>query len=250
MLIDVHCHLDFKDFDADLDKVIEKCKSSGIDAIICNGVNQKSNEKVLKIAETYKIVHAALGLYPSDALQLTDEEIDKVLAFIRANKSKIIAIGEVGIDFFHVKDEKERARECEIFVKVVKLANSINKPLIVHSRNAAGRLLELLRLAKVPVDLHFYCGNAEQTKTAVSRGYYFSIPTAILRSKTMKKLAKRVPIDRILTETDAPYLHPEGCRNDPSYVRQVVDKIAEVKGLSAKEVEEQVWKNFETLFAL
>tara|TARA_Y100000310_G_C20576456_1_gene760661 strand:+ start:425 stop:1165 length:741 start_codon:yes stop_codon:yes gene_type:complete len=245
MLVDAHCHLTFKDFDKDLDQVIKRFKSLGGGAIICNGSDPESNKATLELAKKYKIVKAALGLYPSDALKTN---VKKALNFIQENKSKIIAIGEVGIDFFHIKDAKEQARECEIFKQVIKLANSINKPLIVHSRAAKSKVLELLEAAKVPVVLHFYCGKAEDTKIAIERGYYFSIPTLIVKSKTFKKLAKRVPLDRILTETDAGALRWEGGRNEPANVRFSIKKLAEVKGVSAKEVEAQIWKNYKRIF--
>jgi len=247
MLVDTHCHLDDEAFDCDRAEVVKLFKSRGGAAIISNGTNLESNKKVLKIAEKYKIVKAALGLYPTDALQL--KSIDKTLNFIRENRSKIIAIGEVGIDYFHVKDSKERAREGEIFKEVIKLANEIDLPLIVHSRSAESTVLEVLKLAKVPVVLHFFCGSADDVKIAIDRGYYFSIPTSITQSKTMRKLARRVPLDQILTETDAPYLCPRKGRNEPSYIRAVIDRIASLKGVSVKEVEGQVWKNFNTLFA-
>lgn len=240
MLVDIHCHLDFPDFDIDRDLVIKKCKDFG--AIVCNGTYQESNEKVLSISKG--IVKAALGLYPSEAIKLSSKGLKDSLDFIRKNKDKIVAIGEVGIDFFHIKDAKNQKLECDIFADVIKLANEIKKPLIVHSRKAEGRVLELLEKAKVPVDLHFYCGNAEQVKIGVERGYYFSIPTSVMLSKTLKKLAKRVPIDRILTETDAPYLNPNG-RNDPSFIRESIKKIAELKNVSVREMEEQVWKNYQ-----
>lgn len=249
MLVDAHCHLDFKDFDKDRNKIIDKCKQVGVGAIICNGVDQKSNKKILKLSEKYDLINSALGLYPSYALNLTDNQIDKHLNFIKEQKSKIIAIGEVGIDFFHIKDEKKRILECKIFKQVIKLANNTNLPLIVHSRKAEGKVLELLTLAKTPVVLHFYCGNAEQIKKAVSRGYYFSIPTTIVKSKTVRTLAKRVPLNQILTETDAPYLCPEqGKRNDPTYIRQSIEKLAEIKNLPAREIEKQIWANYCELF--
>jgi TatD DNase family protein len=249
MLIDTHAHYDFDEY-TDLDEVLAKCKSAGVGIIISNGTNQKSNEKTLSLAKKYSIIKPALGLYPSDALQITDKEIEKSLEFIRKNKDKIIAIGEVGIDFFHIKDAKERARECEIFTRVIKLANSINKPLIVHSRKAEGEVLELLQDAKVPVVLHFYCGNATQIEEAVKRGYYFSIPTAVVVSKTLKKLVKRVPLDKLFTETDAPYLCPVEGKNDSSYIKLSLNKIAEVKGISAKELEKQIEANFKHVFGL
>jgi len=248
MLVDVHCHLDFPEFDKDRDAVVEKCKSAGVSAIVCNGVNLESDKKVLKIAKKYDIVCAALGLYPYDALNLTDVELDKTLNFIKEQKSLIVAVGEVGIDFFCIKGEEEHRRECDIFKRIVKLANSISKPMIVHSRKAEGRILELLKPARVPVIMHFYEGNAEQTKTAVERGYYFSIPTSVIRSKTLKKLARRVPIDRILTETDSGALRWDGKRNEPSNVRFSIAKIAELKKVSAAEMEKQVWENYAKVF--
>lgn len=249
MLVDTHAHLDFEDYDKDLDKVLAKCKSVGIEVIVSNGTNQKSNEKTLLLSKKYSMIKPALGLYPSEALELTDKEIEKNLDFIRKNKDKIIAIGEVGIDFFHIKEAKEQARECEIFRKVIKLANELAKPLIVHSRKAEGEVLDLLKEAKVPVILHFYCGNSTQVEEGIRRGYYFSIPTAVVVSKTLKKLAKRVPLDKLFTETDAPYLCPEqGKRNDSTYIKLSLDKIAEVKGVSSKQLEAQIWNNFEKVF--
>lgn len=248
MLIDTHAHMDFEDYDHDRKEVLLKCKKAEVGIIISNGTNQKSNEKTLRLAEEYFLIKPALGLYPSEALELTDKEIDHHLDFIRKNKDKIIAIGEVGIDFFHIKEAKEQARECKIFSKVISLANSINKPLIVHSRKAEGKVLDLLQEAKIPVILHFYCGNATQIEEAVKRGYYFSIPTAVVVSKTLKKLAKRVPLDKLFTETDAPYLCPEEGRNDSSYIKLSLAKIAEVKGVSAKELEKQIESNFKKVF--
>lgn len=251
MLVDDHCHLDFEQFDKDRDEVISKCKQQGVDAIICNGVGPESNRKVLEIASKYDIVHAALGLYPSEALKMTDAEIGEVLNGIKGNKSKLVAIGEVGIDFFHIKDADKRRRECQIFERVVKLANELGLPCVVHSRKAEGKILELLEPAKVPVVMHFYEANAEQTKIAMRRGYFFSIPTAITSRKSMQKLAKRVPLNRILTETDAPYLCPErGERNDPTYIKRSIAKIAEIKGVSASKVEAQVRKNFKKVYGI
>jgi TatD DNase family protein len=248
MLVDVHCHLDDEKFDKDIGAVISRAKKAGVGAIVCNGTSPASNRKVLKLAGRFDIVKAALGLFPANALKLTDAEVDKELNFIREQKSQIVALGEVGIDFLCVNGEEERARMFEIFAKIVRLANSIRKPLIVHSRKAESEVLDLLKVAKVPVLMHFYCGNAELVKIGVERGYYFTIPTSVLRSKTMRKLAKRVPIDKILTETDAGALRFEGGRNEPSNVRFSVAKIARLKGVSAAEMERQIWENYAKVF--
>lgn len=240
MLIDIHCHIDM-------------CKRPAAEVVagnvlvIANGTNLQSNKKVLSYAKMFPNVHAALGLYPSDAIKLSDKEISETLNFIEKNKDKIVAIGEAGIDFYHITSPKEQKKECEVFKQVIQLANKIKKPLIVHSRKATETALELLKTAKVPVIMHCFEGNAVLTHEAVERGYFFTIPANFWTRKGFKNAAKRIPIERLLTETDAPFLSPIEGENQPQNVKFAVEKLAEIKGLSREKVEKQIYTNAKKL---
>ncbi|MBT3940717.1 TatD family hydrolase [Candidatus Woesearchaeota archaeon] len=241
MLVDAHCHIDL-------------CKSSAQEVvsgeviIITNGVDLKSNKKVLSYAKIFPNVRAALGLYPTHAIDASVEDLVEVIKFIEQNKKKIVAIGEVGIDFYHITDAKEMKKEVAAFKKMITLANKINKPLIVHSRKATDAALDVLKTAKVPVIMHCFDGNELQTHEAMKRGYYFTIPANFWTRKGFKKTARRVPIDRLLTETDSPYLSPIEGENRSENVRYAIEKLAELKDMTYRKVEDQIYQNFMKIF--
>ena len=241
MLIDVHCHLDL------CKKPTQEIVNKDM-LIISNGTDLASNKKVLNYAKRFPNVKVALGLYPSDAIELSNQKIIETLKFIEENKDKIVAIGEVGIDFYHITDPKEQKKEVDIFKQVIDLANKINKPLIVHSRKASEKALKLLKKAKVPVVMHCFDANATQTHEALERGYYFTIPANFWTRKGFKKTAQRVPIDRILTETDSPFLSPVEGENKPANVRYAVKKLAEIKQIPENKIEAQIYQNFKQIF--
>ncbi|MBT3690697.1 TatD family hydrolase [Candidatus Woesearchaeota archaeon] len=245
MLIDVHCHLDYKDFDKDRDEVIENAKKNNVKIIISNGTDLESNKKVLELSKKYDIIKPAFGLYPVEAENLSEEEIDETLNFIKKNNP--VAIGEVGLDLYNGKDiEKQK----KVLVKLIDLSKELDIPLIIHSRKAEEEVIELLKETKPKkVILHCFCGNKELTKEAESLGYVFSIPATIIRTKTFKKLAKRIQLKSILTETDAPFLSPyEGKRNEPAYIKETIKKISEIKGLTEEELEKIIFMNYQNLF--
>ena len=201
------------------------------------------------MSKKYKIINAALGLYPTEAGSISDKDLNKILKQIEENKNKIVAIGEVGLDYYWTKKEKKKIRQKEVLRKIINLANKIKKPLIVHSRNAEADTVEVMKEAKVPVIMHCFCGNLEVTNRAIENGYYFSIPATIVRSKTFRKLVKRAGINRILTETDSPFLSPEsGKRNDSSNVSKTVNKISELLDVSPEIIAEKVYSNYQKLF--
>ncbi len=248
-LVDVHAHFTYKNFNKDIDKVIENMKSSGVTKVISNGLSFEDNKNVLKLSKKYDIVDAAIGLYPTEAGTISDKDLNKILKQIEDNKDKIVAIGEVGLDHYWTKEDNKKQRQKEVLLKIIETANKIKKPLIVHSRNAEADTVEVMKSAKVPVVMHCFCGNLEATEKASKNGFYFSIPVTIVRSKTFKKLVKRAGINRLLTETDAPFLAPKaGERNDSSNVNLTIQKIAEVLEMDEKAVANKILSNYKKLF--
>ncbi len=245
MLVDVHAHLDYKSFDRDLKAVLERAEAAGVKAIISNGLNPESNRKTLELAKEFKMIKPALGLYPSDAVMMTDEQIDEELGFI--SKQKIVAIGEVGLDFYKVPNHE---RQEEVFIKMIGLAKKLNLPLIVHSRGAEERVFEILQQEKAKkVVVHCFSGSLELAKKIEKAGYYFSIPPIIAFSKSFQELAKEISVTKLLSETDSPFLsNVRGERNEPKNVSVVVKKISEIKKMDATEVENNFFMNFQRIF--
>jgi len=245
MLVDVHLHLDFFE-EPERGKVIKRAKENNVKVIISNGTNLEKNKKVLELSKKYDIVKPAFGLYPTEAESMSEKEINETLEFIEKNNP--IAIGEVGLDLNHGKNlEKQK----QVLRQFIELAKKLDIPIIVHSWKAEKETVEFLKQNKAKkVILHCFCGNAELTKEAEELGYLFSIPTSIVKSKTFRKLAKRIQLKAILTETDAPFLSPyEGKRNEPSYVKETIKKISEIKHITEEELEKIIFMNYQNLFA-
>ncbi|MEK6932374.1 MAG: TatD family hydrolase, partial [Nanoarchaeota archaeon] len=259
MLVDVHAHLDHIRFEADLDKVIERCRKNKV-TVISAGVNKESNRIVLEIASKYKdVVKASLGMYPFDAIGITRDDnysgkksekfnIDEELEFIKKNKDKIVGISEVGLDKSIEKHQIEKQKK--VFLKVIELSEKIKKPLIVHSRKAELECVELLESCRHKnIVMHFFSGNMRLIKRIEDNGWSFSIPCIIDRLQHFQLISERVNINQLLSETDSPYassLKKE--RNEPSFVKNVVKIISDIKKLEEEEVRKNIFMNFQKLF--
>nr|MBA4405454.1 hypothetical protein [Nanoarchaeum sp.] len=243
MLVDVHCHLDLLEKQKNLDEAMKNAKD--FYCIISNSTDPKSNRKNLEYPKKYKNVKVALGMYPEHAVELSNKEIDDEISFIKKNKP--FAIGEVGLDNFRVVNMK---KQKEVFSKFIKLSNDLNIPVIVHSRKAELETLECLEENNAKkVVMHCFSGNKELVERGVKNGYYFTIPTSVVKNKTFRKLVVRVPLNRILTETDAPYLSPiENEANEPAFIKESMKKIAEIKKITVEEMEKIIYMNFQNLF--
>jgi TatD DNase family protein len=243
MLVDVHTHLDLIEKEGkDIDVIIKNAK--GFAAIISNGTRPESNRKVLEYAKKYKNVKPALGIYPGHVEELSDKEIEKEIEFIK--KSKPFAIGEVGLDLKHYKNLTKQKKYLKKFIQ---LAKELEIPMLIHSWAAEKETIEFLEKNKAEkVVMHCFCGNKELTDKGLALGYYYTIPTAITKSKTFRKLAKRVPLNRLLTETDAPYLSPREWPNEPAFIKDSIKKIAEIKKITQEELEKIIYMNYQTLF--
>jgi len=245
MLFDVHAHLSYKSFDKDRASVVKRAEEAGVVAIIENGTDPASNRKVLDLAERYKIIRPALGIYPSDALLMSDEEIDEEMKFI--SKQKIAAIGEVGLDFYKVPNHE---RQEQVFLKFIELAKHLDLPIIVHSRDAERRAFELLKQSKAKkVVMHCFSGDLELAQEIEKEGYMFSIPPIIVHSKKFQKLVKKISVSQLLTETDSPFLSPVPKeRNEPKNVEVTLKKISELKNLDFSETKKIFFMNFKKFF--
>jgi TatD DNase family protein len=247
MFIDVHCHIDMLE---NLDKVVARAKKKGIEVIVTNGVNPESNREVMELSRKFKEVKFSAGMYPIDALALTEKGIEEEIKFIRKNKDKIIAIGEVGLDLKHDTRNKGFTRQKKIFTRFVNLAIELDKPLIVHSRKAEQETIELLeKLNAKKVNMHCFSGRLNLADRIVGNGWYLSIPANVKFSEHFQKITHRVPITNLLCETDSPYLHPDkDFPNEPHNVVISYKKIAEIKSLELRDVEKEIGKNFKRLF--
>ncbi len=248
MLVDVHAHLHSDAFKQDLSEVIDRAKKVGVVCIIETGLDLETNKKVLDLAEEFKIIKPSLGLYPTDAVKLTNEQIEENLNFIRQNKDKIIAIGEVGMDFNEGRSSETKQRE--VFQKVINLAEELNKPIIIHSRKAEEECLEILENSKLKkVIFHCFNGNFKLVKRIENKNWFLSIPPIILRSLHFQSIVQNVSINNLLTETDSPYLAPPPkTRNEPAFVKFSVERIAEIKNLTYEETKNLLYKNFQNIF--
>ncbi len=245
-LADVHAHLWIID-EEERKLAVARAEEKGVKAIVNNSVDAASNRKSLQLQQQFRIVKAALGLYPVDALKMSDSEIDAELKFMEKNGCSFVAIGEIGLDYEETEDRK---RQQEIFEKQLRLAKKLNKPVIVHSRKAEKEVVEtLIGSGCKKVVLHAFHGSIKLVKVAVGNSFSFSIPSNIMRSSHFQGVAKAVPLENLFTETDAPFLGPfKDGRSEPAYVEMSVRKIAEIKRTSAGAVAGQLYANYLEMF--
>lgn len=242
-MIDIHSHLDICE---DCESMIERAKKMKI--LTC-GVDVKTNRKVLEIAEKFPNVFACLGVYPTDALKMSEDEIAREIKFIRKNKDKILGIGEVGMDF---KENGTRTlnKQKENLRKFVLLAKDLNKPIPIHSRRAEKETIELLEeIGYNKIIMHCFNGNMKLVQKIIDNGWSLSIPTCVKHSQHFQKVIEMTPIEQLFCETDSPFLHPDkGFPNEPANVIESYKKISEIKDLGLKEVEKKIDNNFEGMF--
>lgn len=244
--IDTHCHLDFPDYDEDRPAVIERAQIAGCKAIICNGIDQASNEKIIALAKKYAIIKASLGYYPSHLADVSEEEFSFALDFIRANTP--VSLGEIGLDYKEV-EETDRALVEKRFLQLLDLAEELDLPVIIHSRKAEERCIELLENKKLKVIMHCFSGKKRLVERVAKNGWTFSIPATVVRTEHFQNIIHNYPLSQIVTETDGPYLSPfRDKRNEPAFIIESIKKIAEIKGMTSEEVGNQIFMNYQKLF--
>ncbi len=242
MIIDVHAHLDL----LPEKKLIEIQENKKIKLVITNSVDLKTSKKSLELSKKFPKVKVALGLYPDKNLKISDFKIFE--EFVRKNKTSIVALGEIGLDLHHTKENFEIQKA--VFVKELELANQLEIPVIIHSRKAEKEVLEILEsFPKVKVVLHCFSANFKLIKKGIELGCYFSIPANVVRSEHFQKMVLEIPKEKILTETDSPYLSPfEKIKNEPAFIKESIKKISEIWKTPEDKVEKQIEENFKRIF--
>ncbi|QIB27787.1 TatD family hydrolase [Caloranaerobacter azorensis] len=252
MLIDSHAHLDDKRFDKDRDKIIKNLKDNDVSIVINPGADLASSIKAVALAEEYENIYAAVGIHPHDAKTMDEDTIEVLKSLLK--KDKVIAVGEIGLDYHY--DFSPRDVQKKWFREQIKLAKEFNLPIIVHDREAHKDVYDILREEQdgtLRGVLHCFSGSVEMAKEYIKMGFYISFagPITFKNAKTSKEVAKAIDINRILIETDSPYLTPHphrGKRNEPLYVRYVAAMIAELKGMTIEEVARITAENTKKLF--
>jgi TatD DNase family protein len=255
MIIDTHCHLDDKRYSRDLDEVLAEADSMGIKKMIIPGADPKTLKRAVEISEQFDGVYFAVGVHPYDAKNYDRDYLEQFISH-----KKCVAVGECGLDYYRLPEDKSEAEseialQKEIFIDQIDLANSFKKPLIVHIREASRDSQEILeKYAKVAGVLH--CFNADhQLLQLAKRDFYFGIG-GVLTFKNARKLVEvypKIAMDRLLIETDAPYLTPHphrGKRNEPGYCIIIAQKMAELSGVEVEEIERVTTENAKRLFGI
>ena len=246
-IVDAHAHMCDPVFDTDRTEVIRRAQAAGVGAIIAVGEDLSDAKRNIELAANHPELKPAAGLYPT---HLDLNKAKEIISFIRNERNKLVAIGEVGLDYWAIKEESEKELQREIFISFVHLALELDLPLNVHSRSAGRHIVALLlgHNAK-KVHLHAFDGKASAALPAVEAGFFFSIPPSIVRSKQKQKLVKQLPLSCMLVETDSPVLGPSPDeRNEPANAVISINTIAEIKNISKEEVMETVFENTCRLF--
>lgn len=248
MFIDVHCHLDSNYYD-DIDKVINNAKKNNVNKLIYNGCNKKSNKEVIKLIYKYDSVYGAVGYHPTE-LEDVNEKDYELLENLLSNK-KIVAIGEIGLDYHYPDTNKEKQKYA--FRRQLELAEKHNIPVIVHSRDAIQDTFDIMSEYNIKGVIHCFSGSVEMAKEFIKKGFLISIGGIITfkNAKNIIEVIKNIDLSYILLETDSPYLTPEPFRkeqNEPMYIPIIASKIADILNVSIEEVSSKTTKNAKRLF--
>ena len=251
-IIDIHCHLTFKEYEADRADVIEDARAI-LKRVVTSGVEPEDARKALELAESYSdFIFVSLGLHPIHVVEKTDHEISDYEEFISDNRARIVGIGEIGLDYHWIRDPLKIKRTKNVFKDLLELAKELDLPVVLHLRGE-GAIEEGLKFIS-DADIrkavfHCFTGKPQLAAEICDEGYHISLPASISKSKTMKKVAKRIPLSSLHAETDAPYLSPdEQKRNVPQQVKVVYEEIARQKKSDFQSVENAIDANFERMF--
>lgn len=252
MLVDSHVHLDDGRFDRDRDKLIERFEQDGISYVLHAAYDLQSSIKAVNASEKHEKIYASVGYHPHDAKDATDESLQIIRSLTK--KSKVVAIGEIGLDYHY--DHSPRDIQKKWFVEQIRMAKELDMPYIVHDREAHGDIFNIMKAEQYSGTrgiMHCYSGNVELAREFIKMGFLISIagPITFSNARKTKEVAKEIPLEHLLIETDGPYLTPvpfRGKRNEPAYVRYVAQEIAAIKDISFEAVAEATTGNFKRLF--
>ena len=254
MLIDSHAHLDDRRFDRDRDMIIKKLQENGIELAINIGADLKTSIASVALAEKHENIYAVVGVHPHSAKEVDESTIEILRSF--AAREKVLAIGEIGLDFY--RDLSPRDVQRKWFKEQIKLAKEVDLPVVIHSRDADQEVFDTLKEAQdgsLRGVMHCYSGSAELAQEFIKLGFYISLagPVTFKNARVPREVAQAVPLDKLLVETDAPYLTPEpyrGKRNEPIFVKYVAGEIADIKGITYEELAKATNRNTKQLFGI
>jgi TatD DNase family protein len=254
MLIDSHAHLDMKDFEDDLQEVLDRALQGGITHIITIGIDLSSSLKSLELANRYDFIFSSIGYHPHNSDHIDSHSLNELSKLV--SEQKIVAWGEIGLDFYRLYSPPDR--QVDMFERQLEMAVQFNLPVIIHNRQADKELLDILK-KRLPEKnrgvIHCFSGDYDLAMELIDMGYYISIPGTVTYKNALKvhDVSSRIPLERMLIETDAPFLAPvpkRGKRNEPLFVTYTAQKIAQLRDMDFEEVAHQTSKNAELLFGL
>ncbi|KAF0823406.1 TatD family hydrolase [Cytobacillus firmus] len=254
MFFDTHAHLNAEQYNEDLQEVIDRALSEGISNIVVVGFDRPTIEKAMELTEKYDFIYASVGWHPVDAIDMTEEDLQWIEEL--SSHPKVVALGEMGLDYYWDKSPKDIQQE--VFRKQIRLAKKVKLPIVIHNRDATADIVEILKeegAGEVGGIMHCFSGSPEIAQECVDMNFYISLggPVTFKNAKKPKEVADVIPLEKLLIETDCPYLTPHphrGKRNEPSYVKLVAEQIAEIKGLSTEEVAQATTENAKKLFGI
>lgn len=252
MFIDTHCHLDFPEFDKDRDEAIKRAKDEGVGYIINIGTSILSCEKAVGLSKRYGFIYATVGLHPHEADRFDNEALGSIEKL--AGNNKVVAIGETGLDYYRNYSGVENQKL--LFRSLIKLAKNLNLPLVVHTRQAQNDTLEVLKEENPrKVQVHCFSGDENFLKECLGLGFFISFACNITYEKAqgLRDMVKIIPLERLLLETDAPFLPPEGFRgrrNEPAYLKYLAEELARIKGIDVEAVRRVTSENAKNFFGL
>ena len=254
-IIDTHCHLNDEALYKDLDNVISRAQQAGVEKMIVIGWDKASSELAIKLAEQYDFIYAVIGFHPENIFDVSDKELYEVLNL--SKHPKVVGIGEIGLDYHWTKDPNKREIQKKFFIKQIEYANQVKLPISIHSREAFNDTLEILKEHKPLYGgvMHCYSGSVENINDIINLNLYIGLdgPVTFTNAKTPKEVAAEVPLDRLVVETDCPYLSPHPLRgtvNEPANITLIVDAIAEARDMSKKHLLDVLYQNSCKLFNL
>ena len=249
-LIDTHSHIYYDKYKEDFDKVLKRAEDNNLKNIICVGVDIESSEKSILLAEKYNMIYSTAGYHPHESKDANENYLEKLEQLL--NHEKVVAVGEIGLDFFYNHSDKKT--QVKIFNEQIELANHLNMPCVIHNRNSDIELLESLKQQKIKKGvIHCFASNIKFAKELLNLNLFLSFTGLLTFNKELENVVKEIPLKKIMIETDSPYLTPKphrGKRNEPFMVKYVAQKIAEIKKISIEEVANVTTKNAVEFFGL
>lgn len=254
MIFDSHAHYDDKQFDEDRDELLTQLKDAGIDRVVNISNGWDDMLRVLALIQKYPFLYGTVGIHPCKVSDLDEDRLEQLRSY--CHRDKIVAVGEIGLDYYWMSDPKEIQKKW--FIRQIQLAKEENLPVVIHSRDAAQDTFAIMKAEHAGTTggvIHCYSGSVEMAKEYVKLGYYIGIGGVVTfkNAKALKKVAKEIPLERMVVETDCPYLAPaphRGKRNVSAYLPLVIQQIADLRGISAEEVERVTYENACRLYNL